>query len=316
MRRAVDLNAAFEALLSQMDGSPRAVVEVQEEPAGPQGYSGSQVRYFRVTSVDSSGGARDDRLIVKRASLLERRIVSHLCSQGCAVPPASIHNLESPERLPIVMPYLEARPQNEGGYFSPLTHSMATGLAGIHAANMGQPPAWLPRAADDFAGRLWLREWREQWAANLAQPDFAAEFAHLTNPLEAADERLLRDLTALAQEGTALTLLNVDLIPDHIRLWRGQACFIDWEQAAYGPLYLDLPNAFSVETVLAYRDALERQGYTIPVLEFMECFHAVSPYMGLRYLGYSLWQWAQGGVERERGRWFLHYTLHLALHGR
>lgn len=68
--------------------------------------------------------------------------------------------------------------------------------------------------------------------------------------------------------------------------------------------------------VLGYRDALARQGHDIPAVEFHERFHAVSPYMGLRYLGFSLWQWAQGGAERERGRWFLYYTLHLALHGR
>jgi hypothetical protein len=129
-------------------------------------------------------------------------------------------------------------------------------------------------------------------------------------------ERFRETLKALTAERASLTLVNVDLIPDHIRLWHGTASFIDWEQACYGSFYLDLPNPFNVETALVYRDALARHGYPIPVLEFQERFHEIGRYMGLRYLGYALWQWAQGEEERHRGRWFLYYTLGLAIHGR
>jgi aminoglycoside phosphotransferase (APT) family kinase protein len=307
---------AFAELLSQIRREQCEVIDTRPESNGPQGYSGSQVSYYQVTSRGVDGQVRQDRLVVKQASLLERRLVHHLLEQSCAVPPAVIPDIASSERAPIYMPFTDARPPHSEGNGSPLTASIADGLAGIHAANIGQPPAWLPHASDDFTGRLWLKAWHEQWEANLAQPDFAAEFERYTAQLEDADERLLRDLAALAVEGACLTVLNVDLIPDHIRLWRGRACFIDWEQSSYGPLYLDLPNAFSVETVLTYRDALARRGHRIPEVEFLERFHAISPYMGLRYLGFALWQWAQGGAERERGRWFLYYTLHLALHGR
>jgi hypothetical protein len=304
------------ALLAQVHGEPRTVTAVVTEPGGPQGYSGSEVAYFQVASTGPDGAIHHDRLVVKQARLQERRIVALLAEQGCAVPPAVILDLETEGRAPIYMPYLEPRPPFAEGLGSPLTESIADGLAGIHAANLGLPPAWLPHTARDFHDQLWLRAWREKWQANLAQPDFAAEFGGFTERLEAAHAQLLRNLAALTDEGTTLTLLNVDLIPDHIRLWRGRACFIDWEQSSYGTLYLDLPNAFNVETALAYRDALARHGHAIPETEFLERFHAISPYMGLRYLGFSLWQWEQGGAERERGRWFLYYCFHLALHGR
>jgi hypothetical protein len=52
------------------------------------------------------------------------------------------------------------------------------------------------------------------------------------------------------------------------QLWRGSAYFIDWQQAAYGSFCLDLLNPFYVETALVYRDALTRQGISVPVLEF------------------------------------------------
>lgn len=309
--------SAFEQLLYGICGERRLILDIQEQPAGPQGFSGSQISYFTVTTKDSQGTIHHDSLVTKFASLMERRVLHLLSSQGCAVPPVVIPDMTSDERKLIYMPFLDARPALDLGHpFSPLTYSIADGLAGIHVANRNRPPSWLPHASDDFAGRLWLHAWREQWEANLKHPEFAAEFGGYSAQLETAMERLMRTLKALTAEGTSLTLLNVDLIPDHIRLWHGAACFIDWEQAAYGSFYLDLPNPFNIETALVYRDALARHGYPIPELEFQERFHEMSSYMGLRYLGYALWQWAQGGEERQRGRWFLYYTFALALHGR
>jgi hypothetical protein len=308
----------FECLLQQIHGEPRHVLQIQEQPDGPQGASGSAIRYYSVTSADRAGGVHPDTVVTKSASLLERRVLHLLSAQGCSVPPVYIPDVFSDEQALVFMPYLEPRTGSEmlGSPESPLTQSVAGGLAGIHAANRGRPPSWLPHSSEDFLQRLWLYAWREQWEANLADPEFAAEFGGYTARLDAAMERLMATLAALTAEGTTLTVLNVDLIPDHIRIWRGAACFIDWQQSSYGTLYLDLPNYFTVETALLYRDALARHGHAIPVVEFLERYHEVGRYMGLRYLGYSLWRWAQGGEERRQGRWFLYYTFSLALHGR
>ncbi len=313
----MESHSAFEQLLYQIYGERRIVVDTQEQCNGQQGFSGSQVSYFTVTTKDTQGKVHQDSLVTKSAALLERQVLHLLSSQGCAVPLVVIPNITHDEPQLIYMPFLSARPPLDLGHpMSPLTYSIADALARIHAINRHQPPAWLPHASDDFPGRLWLHAWRRQWETNLVFPEFAAEFGPYTERLEAAMDHLLEILQQLTAEGESLTLLNVDLIPDHIRLWHGAACFIDWQQAAYGSLYLDLPNPFSVETALVYRDALARHGYSIPVLEFQERFHAIGRYMGLRYLGYALWQWAQGGEERRRGRWFLYYTLGLAIHGR
>ena len=314
---AIENQPAFDELLSQIHGEQRIIVDIQEQSHGPQGASGSQVRYFHVTNTDRRGTIHQDRLVTKSASLLERRVLHLLSRQGCAVPPSVIPDMTSDERALVYMPYLDERPALDLGHpESPLTHSIAEGLAGIHAANRNQPPAWLPHTSEDFLQRLWLHAWREQWHSNLEDPAFATEFGAHTSRLEAAMERFIRTLEALTAEGTSLTVLNVDLIPDHIRLWRGKACFIDWEQSSYGSLYLDLPNHFTVETALVYRDALARHNYAIPEVEFLERYHEISRYMGLRYLGYALWQWAQDGEQRRQGRWFLYYTFSLALFGR
>jgi aminoglycoside phosphotransferase (APT) family kinase protein len=314
---AIDIHSAFEELLYQIHDEHRLIRDIHEQPHGSQGASGSQVRYFNVTNTDPQGGVHQDHLVTKSASRLERRVLHLLSSQGCAVPPVVIPNMAGDERALVYMPYLEARPPLDLGHpESPLTHSIAEGLAGIHAANRNQPLAWLPHTSEDFLGRLWLHAWREQWHSNLEDPEFATEFGVHTSRLEAAMERFIRTLEALTAEGTTLTVLNVDLIPDHIRLWRGKACFIDWEQSSYGSLYLDLPNHFTVEIALVCRDALARHNYPIPEVEFLERYHEISRYMGLRYLGHALWQWAQDGEQRRQGRWFLYYTFSLALFGR
>lgn len=314
---AIETRSALEQLLYQIYGEHRTILAIQEQSNGSQGESGSQVRYFNVKNTDPQGVVHQDSLVTKSASLLERRVLNLLSGQGCAVPPVVIPNTNEDERALVYMPYLEARPPLDMGHpESPLTLSIADGLAGIHAANRNQPPSWLPHTSEDFLGRLWLHAWREWWQSNLKHPEFATEFGAYTSQLEAAMQRFTRILDDLTAEGETLTVLNVDLIPDHIRVWRGEARFIDWEQSSYGSLYLDLPNYFTVETVLVYRDALARHGYSISETEFLERYHEVGRYMGLRYLGHALWQWAQGGEQRRQGRWFLYYTFSLALFGR
>lgn len=294
------------------------VTSIHERPAGDQGASGAHIRYFDVTSTQRRGAREHhDVLVSKDASLFERRVLQLLTSQGCAVPPVYLTDVTSDTRVPVYMPYLEAHPAQALGHpESPLTRAIADGLAAIHAANRQQPPPWLPHVSDDYRARLWLTAWQGQWERNLADPLFAAEFGPYTARLAASLERLFETLNALTAEGTSLTLLNTDLIPEDIRLWRNTPRFIDWEQAAYGTLYLDLPNYFIVETALVYRDALAACGYEIPVPEFLERYHEVGRYMGLRYLGHALDVWERGGAQREQGRWFLYYTFKLALHGR
>lgn len=122
-----------------------------DEQAGPQGASGSRIRYFDVTSANPHGAISQDVLVTKDASLLERRLLDLLARQGCAVPPVYVPDVNSDARLPVYMPYLAERPRLDFGHpASPLTQSIAEGLAGIHAANRQQPPPWLPHTAESY----------------------------------------------------------------------------------------------------------------------------------------------------------------------
>ncbi|CAF4330137.1 unnamed protein product, partial [Rotaria sordida] len=139
--------------------------------------------------------------------------------------------------------------------------------------NLGQHPEWLRSATENFEDRLWLRAWRKEWHLNLTIPRFALEYDCYTDRLDDSLSRLLVFLHERTTEGTSLTLINTDLIPNDIRSIDGRPMFIDWDQAAYGCFYLDLPNYFSIETVLCYRDALAELGLNIHPALFMDRFH-------------------------------------------
>ncbi|MDQ5852901.1 MAG: hypothetical protein M3380_12710, partial [Chloroflexota bacterium] len=115
---------AFERLLHRLTGELRGVVTIREQPPGAQGASGSQIRYFDVTSTDARGLRYHDTLVTKDASLLERHILRLLTDQGCAVPPVYIPDLTTDARMPVYMPYLAERPAHDVGHpISPMTQA-------------------------------------------------------------------------------------------------------------------------------------------------------------------------------------------------
>lgn len=67
---------AFEQLPHQMYGERRVLIDMREQPNGPQGFSGSQICYFTLTSADQQGAIHYDSVVTKSASLLERRVLA------------------------------------------------------------------------------------------------------------------------------------------------------------------------------------------------------------------------------------------------
>lgn len=272
----------------------------------------------------ASRSSEIQQIISKEAHLLERRVLALLCDQNQAVPRTFIPNF-SLDKSRFYQQYVDSEITGHGP-FDPTTKAYARALARIHYMNLGQHREWLPLATENFEDRLWLRAWRKEWHINLTIPKFALEYGCYTNRLDDSLSQLLTFLHQRTIEGTTLTLINTDLTPNHIRSIDGHPVFIDWDQAAFGSFYLDLPNYFSIETVLCYRDALSEFGFDIPPALFMENFHEVGRYMGLRYLevGLQAWRHHYNQVSEQNNNdsewnfqhWFFQYCLHMALNGR
>lgn len=305
---------ALTEVVSGVLGASVRVRDVQEDTLGPQGASGGLVRSFTVSAEGSNGGHHSVKVISKEASSRERYVLDLLSTQRQAIPITWVEDPTREGQAVIFQEYAEDYPWRAPG--DALTAQTAEALAAIHAANLGAPRPWLPRADRDFSEELYLRATQREWERNLADPLFAQEFGRYTEPLHAALEHLLGVLDELTRENQTLTLINTDITPEHLRLARGKPCFIDWNQAHYGSLYLDLPNVFDVENVLLYRDALARHGLEIAPADFLERYREVGRYVGLRYLEVGLLNWRDRGEDWPFQRRFLYFCLTLALRGR
>jgi len=285
-------------------------------PGGEQGYSGATVRYYDVRFAPAAGALDHVHLITKDGALRERRVLARLGAQGHPTIPFS-HTLDLTTDAPALFCQQHVGSQRAGAApdFVP---QVAEGLAAIHCANLGRAAEmdWLPRADHTFfVGTLLAVYWRPHWETTIAHAAFAEEFGEYAQKLEEAAGHFLRTMDALWAEGDSLTLTHADIYHPHVLVYEGRPYFIDWGQAKYGSFYLDLPNYFTPDTVLLYRDALARRGHEIPVADFLERYYEVGRYPGFTYMPIPLSQWRAGGRVRDESRPHLLTMLDRAMHG-
>lgn len=302
------------ATIAARVGTEVRISAIRPRIAGEQGHSGAALRYYDVTFM-AFGGQRQITLVTKEAARSERQLLTWLSAQRLPVPDSHTCDLTTAAPTPICMEYLSDSAPGDNR-----VHAVARALAAIHhaASNRREELPWLPCADQAFfADRLIDRCWRKPWQRLLTgggytdwygrwQPaippdaEFAATFAVVTPALEEVAAQFVRDMTALLRESNTLTLVHADFHRDHVR-WQGdQARIIDWGQAHYGPYAIDLPNYFSRDEALHYRDALAALGQTIPREVFLAHYDTARPYPGFKYFGSGLWQWQFGAQARRQ----------------
>jgi hypothetical protein len=254
------------------------------------------------------------KLVTKNAPLTERRLQVWLNDRGLPVPFGHSLDLTSEHSL-VCLQYVPHMPEPGSAM------QVARGLAAIHAAALDRAAdfAWLPRADSNYAADFIVdRCWRRPWQSTRENADFVDAFGRRTppgppgdfgaafdryrQPLEEAAAHFVRAMEDLWAEGNSLTLIHADFHDDHVRPDGGQVYMIDWGQARYGPLYLDLPNYFTRDEALLYRDALADLGQDIPREEFLARFDATHPYPGFKYFGVGLWNWRYANPPHENSK--------------
>lgn len=299
----------IQATIGAYYGPSAHLVKLNPQTGGPQGYSGATLSYYDVT-YEQNGTAGQTALVIKDAPLAERRALTWLGQQNVPVPFSHTFDLATDDRRPLCMQYV-------GSVTPPVERAQqaARTLAAIHAAGLKrrQELSWLPQAdANFYAGWLIHNCWRDPWQRAMSGDDpftdafgnqwpaaepggnFPAEFAPYTQPIEEAAGRFLDIMTILWHEGDSLTILHGDFHDDHVRTLNGREYIIDWGDARFGSLYVDLPNYFSRENVLLYRDALAELGHDIPAEQFLARYDAVQPYPGFKYFGMGIWNYRSG----------------------
>jgi hypothetical protein len=305
-----DEHELLQATLTARVATDAQIIAVHERD-GAQGYSGAILRYYDIDYAHECD-IKHSRLVTKPAPLVERLASTWLAAQGAAVPFCHTLDLVTDAPAQMGMQFVGDR-QPEGA------HDAARALASVHAAAMNchEELAWLPRADVAFAEQ-WLIEkcWRAPWQRVMAgEPftnvygqswgpitpggDFEAEFAAYTRPLEAA-ARFVQTMAELWAQGDALTLIHADFHDHHARTYGGRDYVIDFGFAHYGPLYIDLPNYFTRDEALLYRDALAELGHDIPQATFLANYDAIHPYPGFKYFMIGLGNWCYGDPPHRR----------------
>jgi aminoglycoside phosphotransferase (APT) family kinase protein len=308
------------ALMAKILGEPSSLQSVKQENNGPQGASGAQINYFTAVIQGANGEIINQRFITKDASLRERQVLQLFNMQRQAIPHTVVPDSTSPGRFLVYQEFTDDRtPEDmEAKQGHQFTVDTAEALASIHEANLGKKPNWLPAVTEDIDKYLYLREWRDEWYRSLDDHEFRQKFGHHTEALEKSYEELIQNIVAMDSDGRFNTILSTDLNPSHIRVLDGKPRLIDWEQAAYGPFYLDLVNYFDKDTASLYRDALAANGKDIPEEEFIDNFSNFGKYMGLRHLGLGIMAWREGqdSEKWKQQKLFFELCLKLALEGR
>jgi hypothetical protein len=260
-----------------------------------RGYSGAQIERHVVVFRTPGGEAGTITLITKEAPLLERRVLDLLTSQSQCVPFS--HTLDLTTDRPMLVCQQDLG--TDSSQWPPSTEpdrQAARCLARIHYTNLGRATelAWLPRADRVYFEGYILADYREQLARAMEWPAFMAEYGDVARQMEEAVGPFLAAMDSLWAEGDSLTLIHADMMDNHVLVHAGRPYLIDWGQARYGSFYLDLPNYFTPDSVLSYRDALGELGLDILADEFMRRYREAGRYPGFKYIGVLLHLWVAG----------------------
>lgn len=249
------------------------------------GLSGDIPERFQIVVrvADAPGREITTRLVVKRASLIERKTLTHLQvhlqAQGDRhVPFNHASDLESDRSSPLCMQDLgdQNRPYSLDPITPDLPRAEAGAWADIHVANMGRRSklGWLPLTNRGyFAGMIERQFFRPAWERAKADPDFVVRFADHIAEVERVAARIVDDMVVIHNEGTSLTLVHTDVNPGNVRLLDGKPYVLDWGTARYGSFYIDIPQ---VERAMIYREALGEGGVEIPEREYVERFRTAA----------------------------------------
>lgn len=233
------------------------------------------------------------QLVTKPAPLVERRVLAHLQRQVQAIVPFS-HTLDvhTDATTLVCMQDVGDTLIEDAATF---TEQTAHGLAAIHAANRGRAAAlaWLPRTdhayfTDFIVGHCW----RPAWDRALADPAFVDSFGAYLPVVARAVQDLPHTMLALYHEGDVQTLIHTDIYYGHVLEHADRPWIIDWGQAHYGALYLDLPSHFrTLDQALCYRDSLADHGVAIPRDHFVARYRRAAQFVAIRYLWWWIEEW-------------------------
>ncbi|MFF2017361.1 phosphotransferase [Paenibacillus sp. NPDC058177] len=270
--------------------------------------------------IETAKGTEELSLITKVATALEQRVTAHLYEQGAKVPfiwPDTGAPI-SEERSLVCFQDVDYRTDYGKLDLERLQQCEISALADIHGKNRGlrHELSWLLFADLSHITDMLHTRFQPQWEASKQNEAFNEEFGPYIPIVEAAARTITDDMVTVIKDETTHTLIHNDLNPGNVLVHDNQEVFfIDWEEARYGSLFLDLPlRCRTMQQVLQYREALGVQGVELADAQFTTLFSIASRYLGLRFMSWNLGAWMDNAPAKADLIRYLHMVANESLH--
>ncbi|XEC94195.1 phosphotransferase family protein [Paenibacillus tarimensis] len=272
--------------------SPTAKVNNIDSTPVSMGMQSVDLYRHKVRIIDHNA-RKDISLISKKATITERRALCMLLSQSANVPFTWTKDLTE-GRAYICTQDVDYLTDYNNLDIAMLQNKELHALAFIHHANLGKREqlSWLAPADQNHIYTMIHERWRAAWKVAKNNEQFMDEFGIYVPTVESVARSITDDMIRVLNDERTHTLIHNDLNPGNVLVYNNEdVMFIDWEEARYGSLLLDVPLRFTVEQAEDYRDALASLGHEIPHSLFIRQYKMAARYLGLRYMSWNLSVW-------------------------
>lgn len=235
-------------------------------------------------------------LITKQATFIERSALSRLYSQAMNVPFSLSSQPLNESRSLLCIQDVDCQTDYSKLDIERLQEKELQALACIHYVNMGciNDLPWLPKVDEAYIAGMINDYWSVSWEYAKGNPAFAGTFGvDVISAIEAAAGSIVHEMAPVIQDASTYTMIHNDLNPGNVLVHNNEdVYFIDWEEARYGSLFMDIPmRCGSLQQAQAYRACLGNIGLDIPEPHFAKLFTVASRYQGLRFMCWNLGVW-------------------------
>jgi hypothetical protein len=253
--------------------------------------------------INTLGNKAELSLVSKNATRTERRVLTRLYSQKANVPFSLTFGSEEEERSLLCIQDVDYQTDYASIDISLLQKNELKGLSHIHTSNYGlrKELSWLPMLDSVHIEKMIYERWKPQWQVAKETEKFIDVFGEYITSVEAAANTILEDIQFVLNDESSQTLIHNDLNPGNVLVHNNtDVFFIDWEEARYGSLFLDIPLRFgTLKQIEEYRELLATKSIEIPVPHFNQMYTIASRYLGLRYMTWNLTAWTSNSHAKD-----------------
>ncbi|GGG78850.1 phosphotransferase [Paenibacillus radicis (ex Gao et al. 2016)] len=277
-----ELSDLIQATVKKFISASAAVIEIESSPLH-LGFQAVDLSRYQVL-IEDEGTRRSVSLITKMASRTERRVLHRLFSQAANVPFSHTIDMNSEHRALLCIQNVDENTDYQNLNLELLQKKEVAALAYIHQSNLGykEQLSWLPAATREHAEEMLNTRWSPSWEKAKQNEQFVEAFGAYIPEVEAIAVHAAAELEVILNGESLHTLIHNDLNPGNVLVHNNDdVFFIDWEEARYGSLYLDVPLRLELDQAREYLELLSSYGVELPSAKFESqykiAFHGMEP---------------------------------------